>query len=197
MIFLRAGVIRNDFAPGHCAAPAASSIAGMVGGVLPAALDLANQPTWRRSMLHRRSSPVSILGLVLMVLSFAPAPPEQAPAPIPPEQLATLSAMLEARHRAARKQFDMTWSYYKQARTDAYPVYVWSHFVLQTEFDLSDKKADQLAALEAHLDRMKKLEELLRKVRRLGFGQSIEVSAVEYYRIEAEYWLAHARLPSR
>jgi len=40
---------------------------------------------------------------------------------------------------------------------------------------------------------MKRLEELLKKVRRLGFGQAIEVGAVEYYRIEGEYWLAHAR----
>ena len=104
-------------------------------------------------------------------------------------------ALLQARHRAAQKQFDETWIYYKQARTDAFPVYVWSHFVLQTQFDLSDQKTDHIAALEAHLDRMKKLEELLKKVRRLGFGQAIEVGAVEYYRIEAEYWLAHARAP--
>jgi hypothetical protein len=138
-----------------------------------------------------------ILGFLLTVVSFAPAPPAQpppAPVPIPADQVATLAALLQARHRAAEKQFGETWIYYKQARTDAFPVYVWSHFVLQTQFDLSDRKQDQLAALEAHLDRMKKLEDLLKKVRKLGFGQAIEVGAVEYYRIEAEYWLAHARV---
>jgi hypothetical protein len=150
-------------------------------------------------MFQYRPSPAFIPGLLMAILSFAPAPPEAPPppAPIAPDQAAALTALLHARHRAAQKQFDETWIYYKQARTDAFPVYVWSHFVLQTQFDLSDKKADQIAALEAHLDRMKKLDELLRKVRRLGFGQAIEVGAAEYYRIEAEYWLAHAKVQAQ
>jgi FMN phosphatase YigB (HAD superfamily) len=146
-------------------------------------------------MLPRGKFPAATLGLLLTLLSFAPAPPEPPPppAPIPADQVATLAELLRARHRAAQKQFDETWVYYRQARTDAFPVYVWSHFLLQTQFDLSDKKPDQIAALEGHLERMKRLEELLKKVRRLGFGQAIEVGAVEYYRIEGEYWLAHAR----
>jgi hypothetical protein len=48
-------------------------------------------------------------------------------------------------------------------------------------------------ASEEHLDRMKKLEALVKKVRGLGFGRSSDVGASEYYRIEAEYWLAEAR----
>lgn len=144
-------------------------------------------------MFHRRRSPALILGLFLVGVSFAPAPADPAQPPLPPERAAALTALLEARHKAAQKQFEETWVYYKQARIEAFQVYTWSHFVLQTEFDLSDKKADQIAALEAHLDRIRKLEALLKKVRRLGFGQAIEVGAVEYYRIEAEYWLAHAQ----
>jgi len=128
------------------------------------------------------------LGLLLIAASIAPAPPLPDPAPAP-----DLTAMLEARHRAALDQFEETWVYYKQARTDAYPVYVWSRFVLEVEFDKSDKKPDHLSSLEAHLDRMKDLEALVRKVRRLGFGQAIEVGATKYYRIEAEYWLADAQ----
>ena len=141
-------------------------------------------------MSHRDMPLPHLLGLLLVITSFAPAPPEEAPAP-------DFSALLEARYRAAERQFEETWVYYKQARTDAYPVYVWSHFLLQTRYDLSDKKADRIVALEAHLDRMKKLETLVKKVRKLGFGQAIEVGATEYYRIEAEYWLAHARAQPR
>jgi hypothetical protein len=138
--------------------------------------------------IPRSRRPALVLGLLLVSASIAPAPapPDQGPAP-------DLSAMLEARHRAAVDQFEETWVYYKQARSDAYPVYVWSRFVLEARFDMSDKKPDRIAALEAHLDRMKKLEALVKKVRRLGFGQAIEVGATEYYRIEAEYWLAHER----
>jgi hypothetical protein len=150
-------------------------------------------------MFRPRRPTAFFSGLLLAICSFAPAPPDPPPPPaaLPPDQAAALLALLHARHRAAQKQFDETWIYYKQARTDAFPVYVWSHFVLQTQFDLSDRKDDQIVALEAHLDRMKKLEELLKKVRRLGFGQAIEVGAVEYYRIEAEYWLAHARVQAK
>ena len=36
---------------------------------------------------------------------------------------------------------------------------------------------------------MKKLEALIKKVRRLGFGRSYDVGASEYYRLEAEFWL--------
>ena len=136
--------------------------------------------------------PALIPALLLMVLSFAPAPP-------PPDQpqAPDLSALLEARHRAAVKQFEETWIYYKQARSDAFLVYVWSHFVLESQFDLSDKKSDRIAALEAHRERMQKLETLVKKVRRLGFGRSIEVGATEYYRIEADYWLAHEQAQPR
>jgi hypothetical protein len=137
---------------------------------------------------RRRAHPALISGLLLMLSSFAPAPPEPDRPP-PPD----LSPLLEARHRAALKQFEETWVYYKQARTDAFLVYVWSHFVLESEFDLGARKADRIAALEGHLDRMQKLETLVKKVRKLGFGQSIEVGATEYYRIEADYWLAHAK----
>ncbi len=60
------------------------------------------------------------------------------------------------------------------------------------------KPADRLAALDDHLSRMKKLEALIKKVRRLGFGRSYDVGASEYYRLEAEYWLSQRKpLPSR
>ena len=36
---------------------------------------------------------------------------------------------------------------------------------------------------------MKKLEALIMRVRRLGFGRSYDVGAAEYYRLEAEHWL--------
>ena len=40
---------------------------------------------------------------------------------------------------------------------------------------------------------MKKLEALIKKVRRLGFGRSYDVGASEYYRLEAEVWLAREK----
>lgn len=124
------------------------------------------------------------LALVLAVLAIAPAPPETPPKPSP---------LAEARFQSAQKQFQEIWTYYKQSRTDSFLTYYWSRLVLDAQQDLSAAKADRIAAIEAHLDRMKRLEELVKKVRRLGFGYSIDIGATEYYRLEAQRWLEKAR----
>ena len=135
-------------------------------------------------MSHPERHPGLILGLVLTALSFAPVPPEEAP---------NRSALAEARYQAALKQFQEVWTYYRQSRTDSFPVYVWSRLVLDAQRDAGDQPADRIATLEAHLNRMQKLEMLVKKVRRLGFGFSIDVGATEYYRLEAAYWVDRAK----
>ncbi len=130
--------------------------------------------------------PLSCWGLLLAVVSVAPVPQgQEAPKPAPPAA---------ARYDAARKQFDLTWQYYQQNRVDSFQVYVWSRLLLDAKRGVSGRQADQIAAYEEHLDRMQKLEALIIKIRRLGFGRSSDVGASAYYRIEAECWLADARL---
>jgi hypothetical protein len=136
------------------------------------------------SLLGRRY--LVLLCLLLAGLSFAFAPPAEP---------SKLSSLAEARLQAAIKQYQETWSYYQQARIDSYQVYVWSRLILDCRREMADKPADQIAALDEHLDRMKKLETLIKKVRRLGFGRSYDVGASEYYRLEAEYWLAREKSP--
>jgi hypothetical protein len=137
-------------------------------------------------MRSSRSRPLVIGTLLLAGLSIAPAAPTASMTSAKPSPLA------EARYRAAIKQYDITWSYYQQARIDTYQVYVWSRLVLDARRDLSEAPADQIVALEEHLTRMRKLEELVLRIRRLGFGRSYDVGASEYYRLEAELWLARA-----
>ena len=129
----------------------------------------------------RRALP---LGLALAAFSIAPAPPDT------PRKT---SALAEARYEAALKQFDEVWTYYKQSRTDSFLTYYWSKIVLDSQQHLSEAKADRVAALEARLDRMKRLQALVLKVRKLGFGFSTDVGATAYYRLEAELWLEEAR----
>jgi uncharacterized membrane protein YccC len=131
----------------------------------------------------RRRTLVS-LTLLLAGLSVAPAAPEKEPA--------RPSPLAEARYRAAVEQYEITWSYYQQARIDSYQVYLWSRLVLDARREMNEAPADRIIALEDHLARMKKLEELVRRIRRLGFGRSYDVGATEYYRLEAEHWLARA-----
>ena len=131
-----------------------------------------------------RRSRFVILCLVLAGLSIAPAAPNDPPKPTP---------LAEARYQAAVKQYEITWSYYQQARIDSYQVYVWSRLVLDADRERFAWVADRVVALEGHLVRMRKLEALITKVRRLGFGRSSDVGASAYYRLEAEHWLVQAR----
>ena len=135
-------------------------------------------------MTSKRRSRFVILSLILAALSVAPAAPDEPPQPSP---------LAEARYQAALKQYEVTWSYYQQSRIDSYQVYVWSRLILDSRSDLSKQPSDRILALQGHLERMKKLEALIRKVRRLGFGRSSDVGASEYYRLEAEVWLEQAK----
>jgi hypothetical protein len=120
------------------------------------------------------------LGLLLTAVSIAPAPPEEAD---------RRSALAQARYKAALRQFEETWVYYKQSRTNTFPVYYWSRLVLDSQRELDRSPAGQRAALEAHRERMLRMEALVLRVRRLGFSFSTDVGATEYYRLEADYWL--------
>jgi hypothetical protein len=126
------------------------------------------------------------IGIISAAISFAPAPPEAPP---------SRQELARARVLAARKQFEEVWTYYRQSRTaDSFPTYYWSRLVLDAEIDYGGRtNAATIAAYEAHLERMKKLQELVDRVRRLGFSFSTDVGATEYYRLEAEYWLAGAK----
>jgi hypothetical protein len=104
-----------------------------------------------------------------------------------------VSSLADARYRAAVKQYDETWLYYQQARIDSYQVYVWSRLVLDSRNEMAEKPADRVTALQEHLGRMRKLDDLIKKVRKLGFGRSYDVGAAQYYCVEAELWLEKAK----
>lgn len=121
-----------------------------------------------------------LAGLSLALMSFAPAVPADGD---------PVSGLAETRLSAARKQYEETWQYYQQARIESYQVYVWSKLILDCQREMTEKPAERVIALEEHLVRMKRLEALITKVRRLGFGRSYDVGASQYYRLEAEFWL--------
>jgi hypothetical protein len=133
------------------------------------------------TVVRRRTG---LLGLLLAVVAVAPSPADKPRRPSP---------TADARYRAAVKQFGEVWIYYKQSRTESFPVYYWSRLVLDSQRELTGNPADHIAALEGHEDRMEKLEALVHKVRRLGFGFSTDVGATAYYRLEAQHWLEEAR----
>jgi hypothetical protein len=56
-----------------------------------------------------------------------------------------------------------------------------SRRLMVAEFKIAEKKADQMKALTTHLQRMKKIEEMIQ-----GLFNDIDVSEAKYYRLEAE-----------
>ena len=136
-------------------------------------------------MISAKKRQLLCWGLLLAGASVAPVPQGQEARKQPP--------LAEARYNAALKQFDLIWQYFQQSRVESFDVYVWSRLLLDARKGVSDRPDKRIAAYEEHLDRMRKLETLIKKVRRLGFGRSSDVGASEYYRIEAEYWLAEAK----
>jgi hypothetical protein len=137
----------------------------------------------------RDQSPLLVTAILLVMVSFAPARQRQDQNKQPSKS----ELLAEARHQAARKQFDLIWQYYQQSRVESFDVYVWSRLLLDAHRSVHNPPAERIKALEEHLDHMVKLEALIRKIRRLGFGRSSDVGASEYYRLEAECWLAEAK----
>jgi len=138
-------------------------------------------------MRSSRSRPLVILTLLLAVFSTAPAAP-----PAAEEEPARPAKLAQARYQAALEQYELIWTYFQQNRTDSFQVYYWSRLVLDSGREMGETPADRVEALKNHLVRMQKMENLIHKIRRLGFGLSSDVGATRYYRLEAEHWLAQA-----
>jgi hypothetical protein len=138
-------------------------------------------------MRTQRRRPLVVLILLLSGLSVAPAAPDATTG-----QPAGPTPLARARFQAALDQFELVWSYFQQNRTDSFQVYYWSRLVLDSRREMGESPDDRIVALKNHLARMQKMEELIRKIRRLGFGLSSDVGATRYYRLEAEHWLAQA-----
>ncbi len=127
-------------------------------------------------------------GLLALASALAPAP-GQAPSP----SQADLAGLARARGEAGVKAYDLAWLYYSENRIDADKVYRWSRRLLESGRDASTDKAERVATCQGHLDRMKLLEAKIAKIRKLGFGDSLDVLEADYYLKEAESWLARAQ----
>jgi hypothetical protein len=71
-------------------------------------------------------------------------------------------------------------------------VYQWSRRWLDAEIEASGNAADQIAAYQRHLDRMKQLEERVRNMVEKANSWHGMVASANYFRAEAEFWLARA-----
>ena len=96
----------------------------------------------------------------------------------------------KARMEAARKTYEYNWNKLRGTESqDVEQVHRWSRRWAEAQQHVSNKKPDQTAAVEAHLDRMKTLEMTVKAQLDAGVKFTVaDVSAVEFYRLEAEDW---------
>jgi RNA polymerase sigma factor (sigma-70 family) len=76
-------------------------------------------------------------------------------------------------------------------------IYLWSLRVAEAERDASANPADQIAAFQAHLDRMKDFEKEAKEMLDQGMISNLEYLDVQFRREEAEDLLAHAKAGQR
>jgi RND family efflux transporter MFP subunit len=117
--------------------------------------------------------------------------PEEPPA----KEGGDVKKLTQARLEAARKTYEMLLQRYKNAtdRLDTEKMYQWSRRWMEAGRDLASKQDERVAAVQAHLDRMKDLERLATALSKAGQGLMSDVSAAEFYRTEAELWLAREK----
>jgi hypothetical protein len=106
-------------------------------------------------------------------------------------------ASAQARRDAARKVYEGTWErHVRDPETVPFDIgyfHDWSVRWLQAERDLGQTKAEQVAALEAHLKRMQFWKDLLDRGVKEGQTAAYEPRAAEFFCLEAEDWLAEAK----
>ena len=111
-----------------------------------------------------------------------------ASAGVPPE-------LAEARLKAARQAYEQLVKTIGFGTVDFETLHTWSRRILDAQTEAAPR--ERVAALEAHLARMRDLEKMAGERYKTGNASPADVTATEYYRIEAETWLAQARRGGR
>jgi hypothetical protein len=123
------------------------------------------------------------LASLAAVLTAAPVPAGAQGAP----------ALAEAKFTAARKAYEAHWKALPTGLSDPEKVYLWSRRVLEAQRALSPKKADRVAAAEAHLERMRDLQKATVQRYKAGRNSFAEVAGTDFYLAEAQSGLAQAK----
>jgi hypothetical protein len=106
------------------------------------------------------------------------------------------SANAKARAEAAAKLYQGMLDRAKVdpgAALDPEKLYQWSRRWTEAEQELSDKKKDRVTAAEAHLERMKKLEDYFKQLLEKKLVSPVEPAAQTYFRLEAERGLVQIK----
>jgi RNA polymerase sigma factor (sigma-70 family) len=105
-----------------------------------------------------------------------------------------MTRLMTERVEAAKGEVDVRMQQFEQGRGTQDFLMHGSKRLLIAELDGTDKKDQQLAALQAHLDRMKKIQDIDQTRFEAGKESIENVYESKYYRLEAEIWLERAKV---
>jgi hypothetical protein len=106
-----------------------------------------------------------------------------------------MAALLAARHAAASTEVDGRWKRFLGAREYLETLLAASLRLLEAEREASDKKPDQLVALQNHWRRMKETEKVVQWRFDNGMVPTQDLAEAKFYRLQAEIWMERAKAP--
>ena len=105
-----------------------------------------------------------------------------------------IRAIVEARLATARQIFEEELTQIQQTNvpfTD--DISVWSRHWMEAQLRLSPTMADKRAAIQAHVERARRVEKIAVEQANAGNFRTSDSLKAKYFRLEAEYLLAEAR----
>ncbi|WZP00923.1 hypothetical protein EP7_002582 [Isosphaeraceae bacterium EP7] len=134
-----------------------------------------------------------VLGALALAAAMGPGQEQgQPPAKAARAEVASRSqAAGKAKAAAARRAYEQARAFYVERQPGAWldGTYLWSVRMLHAALEMAERAESREAAYKVHLEGMASLERLLRRTARIGMTNQFDLSAVEFYRIEAEQWL--------
>jgi outer membrane protein TolC len=104
-----------------------------------------------------------------------------------------LTTLLKERVEVAKTEFDSHNQEFLAGRGTLDILFGAGKRLLQAQRELSEKKEDQIAALEAYLKITQSIEEVNQARFNAGRINISDMAEAKYYRLEAEIWLERAR----
>jgi hypothetical protein len=127
---------------------------------------------------------VSLGGLATSAALLAQGPGEKGPRG---------KALIEARLATAREAYDVNMRLWQNARADLADIPLWSRRWMNEEIRLAPGPAAKVAAIEAHLERLRSIAQVARARKEAARGTDLDILEARYEVLEAEEMLADAR----
>jgi len=108
----------------------------------------------------------------------------------------TVKSLIQARIEVAKEIFETTVQRHQQflKAGDLEDVVAWSRHWMEDQIHLDPDPSRNVAAIQDHLDRTRRIEAIMDNYAKTGQGQAVDTLKVKYFRLEAEQMLTELRI---